>query len=104
MPAIHRGVPVPIFFCEAPSAVWKPVVGVESCTLQNTRDCQCDPFPTFAMPSELLPTCRGELVILRVSIVLTSRPLGLHLAILFETVQRGEQRSRIYLKCLMRQR
>ena len=42
---------------------------------------------------ELLPAGGGQTVILRAPIVLRDLPFGLQLAVLFEPVQRGEERA-----------
>src|SRR5262245_54349019 len=86
-----------------PIGPWTPDGAGFSRSLQNARDGESDPVPALAMQFELSPAGGRQFVILGVPIVLARRPFTLHLAILLETVERREKRSRIHLERVVAQ-
>src|SRR5262249_11383384 len=75
---------------------------LSSSRFNDQRDRRGQPFPVCGAGLQRLATSRGELVVLRATIVLASGPLGLDPPLLLEFVERGVQRALAHPQLLVR--
>src|SRR5262249_18366660 len=72
-----------------------------SCTFQHAGHGERDAVPAVPMLFQLAPTRGGETVVLGSAIIFRGPPLRFQLAVLFQTIERREQRSGVDMELIV---